>query len=133
MYISIGTSTSRLSSCLKKNCTHENLANFHYYFCVFYFLQQQQIVKMNYTNAVMESTKQYLYGFRMPDLKKLWYGSQTDDFDGIQPPSKPLLVKFEAFLVKIQELSLWTDPKSSVMAIGIVHLLYWYLLMTSNR
>jgi len=87
---------------------------------------------MNYTNAVMESTKQYLYGFRMPDLKKLWYGSQTDDFDGIQPPSKPLLVKFEAFLVKIQELSLWTDPKSSVMAIGIVHLLYWYLLMTSN-
>ena len=96
-------------------------------------MQQQQIVKMNYTNAVMESTKQYLYRFRMPDLKKLWYGSQTDDFDGIQPPSKPLLVKFEAFLVKIQELSLWTDPKSSVMAIGIVHLLYWYLLMTSNR
>ena len=96
-------------------------------------MQQQQIVKMNYTNAVMESTKQYLYGFRMPDLKKLWYGSQTDDFDGIQPPSKPLLVKFEAFLVKIQELSLWTDPKSSLMAIGIVHLLYWYLLMTSNR
>lgn len=87
---------------------------------------------MNYTNAVMESTKQYLYGFRMPDLKKLWYGSETDGIDGIQPPSKPLLVKFEAFLVKIQELSLWTDPKSSVMAIATVHLLYWYLLMTSN-
>ena len=133
MYISIG-STSRLSSCLEKKIVRMKTWQISIIIFVFsFFLQQQQIVKMNYTNAVMESTKQYLYGFRMPDLKKLWYGSQTDDFDGIQPPSKPLLVKFEAFLVKIQELSLWTDPKSSVMAIGIVHLLYWYLLMTSNR
>ena len=115
-----------LSSCFKKKYASK-LGKFPLFFL------QQIIVKMNYTNAVMESTKQYLYGFRMPDLKKLWYGSETDDIDGIQPPPKPLLVKFEAFLVKIQELSLWTDPKNSAMAIAIVHLLYWYLLMTSNR
>ena len=81
----------------------------------------------------VESTKQYLYGFRMPDLKRLWYGSGEDSIDGEKIQPKPLFLRFEAFLVKLQELSLWTDPKSSIIALATVHLLYWYLLMTSNR
>ena len=76
----------------------------------------------------MESAKEYLAGFRMPDLKKLWYG--TDFVDG--PPPKPLIVQFEAYLVKLQELSLWTDPKSSVLALVVVHAIYWYLSLTTN-
>lgn len=80
----------------------------------------------------VESTKQYLYGFRMPDLKRLWYGSDEDCIDGQKIKPKPLFLRFEAFLVKLQELSLWTDPKSSIIALASVHLLYWYLLMTSN-
>ena len=78
--------------------------------------------------SVMESAKEYLAGFRMPDLKKLWYGS--DSVDG--PPPKPLIVQFEAYLVKLQELSLWTDPKSSVLALVVVHAIYWYLSLTTN-
>ena len=38
--------------------------------------------------SVMESAKEYLAGFRMPDLKKLWYGNY-DSVDG--PPAKPLI------------------------------------------
>ena len=87
--------------------------------------------KMNCAE-IMESTKNYLSGFRAPDLKKLWYGPDETDGKSIPPP-KPLLVKFEAFVVKMQELSLWTDPKSSLVAIAVVHMLYWYLSITSNR
>ena len=79
--------------------------------------------------SVMESAKVYLSGFRVPDLKKLWYGS-SDTPDG--PPPKPLIVQFEAYLVKIQELSLWTDPKSSALALVVIHAIYWYLSVTSN-
>ena len=77
----------------------------------------------------MESAKEYLSGFRIPDLKKLWYGS-SDAPDG--PPPKPLIVQFEAYLVKLQELSLWTDPKSSGLALLVIHAIYWYLSVTSN-
>lgn len=77
----------------------------------------------------MESAKEYLSGFRIPDLKKLWYGS-SDAPDG--PPPKPLIVQFEAYLVKLQELSLWTDPKSSGLALVVIHAIYWYLSVTSN-
>ena len=79
--------------------------------------------------TVMESAKEYLSGFRIPDLKKLWYGS-SDAPDG--PPPKPLIVQFEAYLVKLQELSLWTDPKSSGLALVVIHAIYWYLSVTSN-
>lgn len=77
----------------------------------------------------MDSAKEYLAGFRMPDLKKLWYGNY-DSVDG--PPAKPLIVQFEAYLVKLQELSLWIDPKSSVLALVVVHMIYWYLSLTGN-
>ena len=77
----------------------------------------------------MESAKEYLSGFRIPDFKKLWYGS-SDAPDG--PPPKPLIVQFEAYLVKLQELSLWTDPKSSGLALLVIHAIYWYLSVTSN-
>lgn len=78
--------------------------------------------------SVIETTKQYLSGFRVPDFKKLWYGQE----DQVDDPGKPLLLQFEAYLVKLQELSLWTDPKSSVAALAVVHVIYWYLTVTTN-
>lgn len=80
--------------------------------------------------SVIETTKQYLSGFRVPDFKKLWYGGEDDQVDNV--PAKPLLLQFEAYLVKLQELSLWTDPKSSLMALAVIHVLYWYLTVTTN-
>ena len=35
-------------------------------------------------------------------------------------------------MVKAQELALWTDPKSSAIALGVVHLFFAYLSVTSN-
>ena len=69
---------------------------------------------MEYTNLSWEYTKQYMSGFRMPDWKKVWYGQ--DHVDAGSTTSQPLLVQFEAYLIKVQELSLWVDPKNSVTA-----------------
>ena len=81
-------------------------------------------------NPWFEGTKQYISGFRVPDWKKLWYGE--DQIDSSNPPAKSMLVQFEAYLVKLQELSLWTDPQSSVAALVVLHLIYWYLTVTQN-
>jgi len=81
-------------------------------------------------NPWFEGTKQYISGFRVPDWKKLWYGE--DQIDSSSPPAKSMLVQFEAYLVKLQELSLWTDPQSSVAALVVLHLIYWYLTVTQN-
>ena len=35
-------------------------------------------------------------------------------------------------MVKAQELALWTDPKASAIALGVVHLFFAYLAVTSN-
>ena len=87
---------------------------------------------IEYTQDSWEYTKHYMSGFRMPDWKKLWYGGLQDQVDGSKVPSKPLLVQFEGHIVKLQELSLWTDPKSSVAALATVHFIYWYLSLTAN-
>ena len=42
------------------------------------------------------------------------------------------LLQIEYYIVRIQELSLWTDPKSSAIALGVVHLFFAYLAATSN-
>ncbi len=81
-----------------------------------------------------QSTKDYMSGFRCQEaFNKLWYGSANDDeADSKRSKAKPLLVQFEATVVKMQELSLWTDPKASVTALLVVHLVYWYLFVTDN-
>lgn len=79
-----------------------------------------------------EATKQYLSGFRVPDWKKLWYGQELDQIDNSGTPQKSFLVQFEAYLVKLQELSLWTDPQNSAAALVLIHLTYWYLTVTQN-
>jgi len=78
---------------------------------------------------MLEATKDYLSGFRMPDFQKLWNGQ--DQVDLAKKP-KPFLVRIERHLVQLQELSLWTNPKNSLMALVILHLVYWYLSVTSN-
>jgi len=82
--------------------------------------------------SVYESTKNYMSGFRMPDWKKLWYGQDHIDSANKPSPSKSLLIKFESYLVKLQELSLWTNPQNSVAALVLIHLIYWYLKVTQN-
>ena len=47
-------------------------------------------------------------------------------------PSKSILIKFERYLVQLQELSLWTNPQNSVAALVLIHLIYWYLKVTQN-
>lgn len=83
---------------------------------------------MNSATSVIDSTKEFLLGFRVPDLKSLWYGNQ----DAVDSNSQPILRQFEVYLVKLQELSLWTDPKSSMAALFAIHLIYWYLAVTTN-
>ena len=41
-------------------------------------------------------------------------------------------MQIEHYLVKAQELALWTDPKASAIALGVVHLFFAYLAVTSN-
>lgn len=72
----------------------------------------------------------FLSGYRVPDFSKLWRKSDSA-VDGREKPHVPLLVRLEAHLVQLQELALWIDPKSSVAALAIVHLIYWYLASTS--
>ena len=43
-----------------------------------------------------------------------------------------MYLQIEYYLVKAQELALWTDPKSSAIALGVVHLIFAYLAATSN-
>ena len=38
----------------------------------------------------------------------------------------PMLVRLEARLVQLQELALWIDPKSSVAALAILHLVTYF-------
>lgn len=71
-----------------------------------------------------------LSGYRVPDFSKLWRKSETTT-DGPEP-RVPLLVRLEANLVRIQELALWIDPMSSVAALALVQLVYWYLAYTSS-
>jgi len=85
-----------------------------------------------YTKNYMESTKNYMSGFRMPDWKKLWYGQDYVDSANKPSPSKSILIKFERYLVQLQELSLWTNPQNSVAALVLIHLIYWYLKVTQN-
>jgi len=75
--------------------------------------------------------REYASGFRMPDLSKIWYGQ--DLVDGVDSgDNESLLIQIEYYLVKVQELALWTDPKSSAIALGVVHLFFAYLSVTSN-
>lgn len=87
---------------------------------------------MSYT-SVVESTRQYMSGFRIPDFQKLWYGSSVDQTDSRSKTlNRPFFIRFEGYLVRLQELSLWTDPKNSIAALVAVHCVYWYLSATSN-
>ena len=128
--------------------------------------------------------REYLAGFRMPNLKKLWYGSDEVDSSNSEPilvqvrlclkitlemfynfvlkrnnPREivqiyfyfcaqielfiyvPLMTRnnttkrrsqMEYYLVKGQELALWTDPQSSAIALGVVHIFFAYVATTSN-
>ncbi len=74
-------------------------------------------------------------GYRVPDFSKLWgRGESAVDGGPARPsrPEEPAAVKLEAFLVRVQELSLWTDPGSSAGAVAALHLLFVYLSYTSN-
>ena len=91
-------------------------------------------LSLTMATSVFESTKQYLSGFRVPDWKQLWYGQESDVRDHAcdSKSQKSILVKFEYYLVKLQELSLWTEPQNSVGALVLIHFIYWYLTVTQN-
>lgn len=86
----------------------------------------------------MESASSYiqnlLSGYRFPDVSKLWRKTDCaiDGRESTKPPQVPILVQLEAYLVRLQELALWIDPKSSVAALVAVHLVFMYLSLTSN-
>lgn len=73
-------------------------------------------------------------GYRMPDVSKLWRRSEESVVDGRtgRPDAPSAAAKLESLLVVLQELSLWTEPKSSVKAVAAVNLLFVYLSCTSN-
>ena len=84
---------------------------------------------MEVANAGFDSMKRFMTGFRMPDLSRLWVGLDETD----HPPSQvPLIIKLEYYLVRCQELVLWTDPKASLVALTAIHLAFGYLATTSN-
>lgn len=73
--------------------------------------------------------KNFLSGYRVPDVSKLW---RETEVDGPQQPQVPILVRLEAYIVQAQELALWIDPKSSVAALAAIQVAYWYLAYTSS-
>ena len=75
----------------------------------------------------LNSIKKFALGFKVPDFSKLWRGS--DEVDG---PPTPLVIKLEYYLVRCQELALWTDPKSSALALVVIHAVFGYLATTTN-
>lgn len=84
---------------------------------------------MEVANAGFDSMKRFMTGFRMPDLSRLWAGLDETDHP---PPQVPLIIKLEYYLVRCQELVLWTDPKASLVALTVIHLAFGYLATTSN-
>ena len=65
----------------------------------------------------------------MPDFSKLW-GHDVPDGPSQQPV--PMIIKLEYYLVRCQELALWKDPKSSLVALAGIHLAFGYVATTSN-
>lgn len=84
---------------------------------------------MEVANASFDSMKRFVTGFRMPDLSRLWAGQDEPDHSVHQVP---LIIKLEYYLVRCQELALWTDPKASLVALAAIHLAFGYLATTSN-
>ena len=77
----------------------------------------------------LDNLRNYAQGFKLPDFSKLW--SSQDQADGGQPQT-PMAVKLEHFLIRYQELALWKDPKSSAVALTLIHLAFGYLASTTN-
>jgi hypothetical protein len=71
-------------------------------------------------------------GYRMPDVSKLWSRGESVVDGKPGPPDAPVSAKLEALLVRVQELSLWTDPVSSAKAVLGLNLAFVYLSYTSN-
>ena len=65
----------------------------------------------------------------MPDFSKLW-GHDVPDGPSQQPVL--MIIKLEYYLVRCQELALWKDPKSSLVALAGIHLAFGYVATTSN-
>ena len=65
----------------------------------------------------------------MPDFSKLW-GHDVPDGPSQQPV--PMIIKLEYYLVRCQELALWKDPKSSLVALAGIHLAFGYVATTTN-
>jgi hypothetical protein len=88
------------------------------------------------SEIVMEAATKYLAdffsGYRIPDVSKLWSKAGRSSVDGAPAPEVPILVRLEYYLVRAQELALWIDPKSSVAALALVQVVYWYLAYTSS-
>ena len=84
---------------------------------------------MEIANASFDSMRRFVTGFRIPDLSRMWSGHDEVDY---QVPSVPLIIKLEYYLVRCQELALWTDPKASLIALACIHLAFGYLATTVN-
>jgi len=84
---------------------------------------------MEVATAGLESVKRFAAGFRVPDFSKLW-GHDVPDGPSQQPV--PMIIKLEYYLVRCQELALWKDPKSSLVALAGIHLAFGYVATTSN-
>jgi hypothetical protein len=92
---------------------------------------QQKTRSIGTMEVATNYVQNFFSGYRVPDFSKLWRKTDSTTTDGPQP-QVPLLVRLEAYLVRIQELALWIDPKSSIAALALVQLVYWYLAYTSS-
>lgn len=67
-------------------------------------------------------------GLRLPDPTRLWRELRPDETPPKKQDERTIFQKLEPHLVRLQELSMWTDPKSSAVALLAFHLLHQHLL-----
>jgi len=71
-------------------------------------------------------------GYRLPNVSKLWRHDVSAVDGRLSVPNEPLMTKLESFFIRVQEISLWTDPKSSLSAVALLHLFFLYLRYTAS-
>jgi hypothetical protein len=80
----------------------------------------------------MDYLRELTSPYRVPDLSRLWRNVEGDDERDGGDNGPSLVVQLESYLVRFQELALWTEPKHSAIALLVVHLAYFYLSCTSS-
>ncbi|TRY80601.1 hypothetical protein TCAL_03004 [Tigriopus californicus] len=80
----------------------------------------------------MEYLKSLAEGYRMPDLKKLWYAMDQTDSGTKEQPS--IFVQMESILVQVQEVLLWSNVhRSAAFGCGsVLGFCYFYYSSASS-